>query len=83
MAMCSIKILNQYGFQVSVIVADGAIENNSFFEGMASKAIDSYIPSDLKKEFKYINYNYKNVMIHPTTDKPIFFLADMPQPFSS
>ena len=45
---------------------------------MASKSIDCYIPSDLKKEFKYINYNYKNVMIHPITDKPIFFLADMP-----
>ena len=71
--------MNRYGFQVSVIVADGATENNSFFKGMISKSIDSYIPSDLKKEFKYINYNHKNVMLHPITCKPIFFLIDLPQ----
>ena len=49
MEISSIKALNQYGFQGSVIVSDGATENNSFIEGMASKSIDSYIPSDLKK----------------------------------
>ena len=70
--------MSQYGFQISVIVADGATANNSFFEGMASKSIDSYIPSDLKKEFIYINYNFKNVILYPITYKPIFFLADMP-----
>ena len=71
MALCSIKALDQYGFQVFVIVADDTTENNSF-------SIGSYIPSDLKKEFKYINYNYKNIMLHPITETPIFFLVDMP-----
>ena len=55
MVMCSIKILSQYGLQVSVIVADGATENDSFFEGMASKSIDSYIPNNFKNELKYIS----------------------------
>ena len=36
MAMSSIKILSLYGFQVSMVVADGVVENNSFFEGMVS-----------------------------------------------
>ena len=75
--MYSIKSLSQYGFQVSGIVADGATNNNPFFEGMTSKSIDSYIPSDLKKEFKNINYNFKNFMLYSITDKPTFFLADM------
>ena len=35
-AMFSIKTLNEYGFQVSIIIADGATENNSFFKGMSS-----------------------------------------------
>ena len=55
MVMCSIKILSQYELQVSVIVADSATENNSFFEGMSSKSIDSYIPNDLKNALKYIS----------------------------
>ena len=70
--------MSQYGFQVSVIVDDGATENNSFFEGMPSKSIDSYIPNDLKNKFKYINYNFKNIKLHPITYKPIFLLADIP-----
>ena len=60
------------------IVKTKSSDNLILISCVASKSIDSYIPSDLKKEFKYINYNYKHVMIHPITDKPIYFLADMP-----
>ena len=71
MAMSSIKVLSFYGFPVYIVVADGVTENVSFFEGMISKSISLYIPSDLKNEFKYINYNFKNVMIHPITVKGV------------
>ena len=59
--------MSRYGFQVSVIVADDVTGDNSFFEGMASTSIDSYILSDLKNEFKYINYNFKNLKLDPIT----------------
>ena len=74
MALASIKTLGFYGFQVCVVVADGATENNSFFEGVATQSIESHIPIDLKNKFPSINYDFKNVMLHPITDEPIFFL---------
>ena len=78
MALASIKTLGFYGFQVCVVVADGATENNSFFEGVATQSIESHIPIDLKNKFPSIKYDFKNVMLHPITDEPIFFIADMP-----
>ena len=51
MALASIKTKGFYGFQVCVVVADGATENNSFFEGIATQSIETHISMDFKKNF--------------------------------
>ena len=61
-----------------VVVVDGATENNSFFEGVATQSIESHISIDLKNKFPSIKYDLKNVMLHSITDEPIFVIADMP-----
>ena len=57
--MISIKTLSLYGFQVYVLIVDGATENDSFFEEMVTISIQTYFPSDLMKELKSISYNCK------------------------
>ena len=57
--MISIKTLSLYGFQVYVLIIDGATENDSFFEEMVIISIQTYFPSDLMKELKSISYNCK------------------------
>ena len=74
MALASIKTLSFYGFQVCVVVADGATVNNPFFEGVATQSIESNIPIDLKNKFPSIKYDLKKVMLHPITDEPILLL---------
>ena len=78
MALASIKTKGFYGFQVCVAVVDGAAKNNSFFERVATQSIESHISIDLKNKFPSIKYDFKNVMLHPVTDEPIFVIADMP-----
>ena len=78
MVLASIKTKGFYGFQVCVVVADGAAENNSFFERVATQSIESHISIDLKTKFPSIKYDFKNKMLHPITDEPIFVIADMP-----
>ena len=58
MAMSSIKTLFLYGFLCYVLVVDAVTENILFFEGMASILIKPYIPSNLMKDFKYINHSF-------------------------
>lgn len=38
---------------------------------MVTISINSYIPRDLQNEFKFINYSFKNVVLHPIIDKLI------------
>ena len=44
--MWFIKALSRYGFQVSIIVADGTTEYNSYFEGMANDSSISVLTTD-------------------------------------